>query len=267
MSNDLQQIEQASSSSDDNPLRPKNFILAIGVVALCTASLACWLLFMELIFGKVRGAKELAAYSDVTVLGSLPKDGALPPDEEKDVLGVVALNYGKTPLPKGTVLVCRLPGSDPQPKFQSALDWSLSMGGLRQFTLNVVPSLGFEPPADASPMINAVRKGSVGWFPVENRYSLAPAEQQMLQADIEALRADFDCVFIFMPDGIRRGGSFFEQLLGVSDSVVIEVGADKTPRSWLAYARNCVIAVDRPMMGLVTDASASVVRKEMNKHK
>lgn len=263
VANDLQQIERAGGAGDKNPLSIKNFILAIAGAFVCTLVVAFWLLAVEFIFGKVRGAKELGAYGDVEVLGSLPKENAVSEDDEKDVLGVVALKFCNADLPKGIVLVCRLPGSLPQPKFSKALEWSLAMAGQTYCAISVVPSMGFQPPEGCETMINTVRKGTFAWFPVANRYSFAPTELQMLQADIATLREEFDGVFLFMPDGLRRGGSFFSQLLGVSESAILEVAADVTLRSELDYVRKTVIAAGKPMMGLITGATAKVVRAEM----
>lgn len=265
--NDLQQIERAGGAGDKNPVSVKNFALAAAGAAGCTLVLAFWLLAIEMAFGKVRGADELAAHGDVDIVGSIPKPGALPEDELKDVLGVIALNYCNVELPKGIVLVCRLPGSEPQTEFRAALDWSLSMAGQRCFVLEFVSSSGFEPPEGGEPMINVVKKGSQGWFPVVNRFSFAPTELQMLQADMAAIREEFDNVFLMMPGGLRKGGSFFSQLLGACESVLVSVGADATPRSELEYVRKHVLASGKPMMGIVTGASAKVVRKEMESRK
>lgn len=264
---DLRQLERAGGAGDKNPLSIKNFALAVAGALVFTLVIAFWILAFEFLFGKVRGAKELGAYGDVEVLGSLPKDGVLPEENEKDVLGVVALRFCNAEIPKGVVLVCRLPGSPPQPKFVEALEWSVSMAGQSYFAMNIVPSFGFEHPEGGEMMINTVRKGTYGWFPVSNRYSLAPTELQMLQADLATLRGEFDGVFLMMPEGMRRGGSFLSQLLGVCESVIIEVAADGTPRSELEYARRNVIASGKPMMGLATCASAKVVRREMESFK
>ena len=133
--------------------------------------------------------------------------------------------------------------------------------------MEVVSGAGFEPPEGAEPMISAVRKGARGWFPVVNRYSLAPTELQMLQADVASLKGDFDCVLLTMPGGLRRGGNFFDQLLGVCDSALLMTGFDRTPRSALAYVRRHVVAAEKPMMGLVVGASAADVRREMEKRR
>ena len=265
--NDLQQIERAGGAGDKDPLSIKNFILAIVGAFVCTLVIAFWLLAIEFVFGKVRGAKELGAYGDMEVLGSLPKPNVMKAEDEKDVLGVVALRFCNADLPKGVVRVCRLPGSQPQTKFKEALEWSLTMAGQTCFAMSIVPSAGFTPPEDGEMMINTVRKGTYGWFQVANRYSFAPTELQMLQADIATLRAEFDGVFILMPEGLHRGGSFFSQLLGVCESAVVEVAADVTPRSELSYARRHILESGKPMMGIATGASARVVRKEMEASK
>ena len=264
---DLQQIERAGGAGDKNPLSIKNFALAIAGAFVCTMVVAFWILAFEFVLGKVRGAKELGAYGDVDILGSLPKEGALSADDEKDVLGVVALKLCNADLPKGVILVCRLPGSPHQPKFREVLEWSLTMAGQSYCVLTVVPSMGFTPPEGCESLINTFCKGPYCWFPVANRYSFAPTELQMLQADIATLREKFDGIFLLMPDGLRRGGSFFSQLLGVSESALLVVAADITPRSELEYVRRHVIESGKPMMGIVTCASAKVVLSEMEASK
>ena len=261
--NDLKQIERAGGAGDKVPWTVKNFIFAVAGAGACTLILALWLLAIEFVWGKVRGVKEMAAHGDVHVLGSLPAKGVLSEDDEKDVLGVVALRFVSADLPKGIVLVCRLPGAEEQGKFRAALDWSLTMAGAQSFALSVVGEGGFTPPEGAETMLNTVHKGMNGWFPVENRYALAPTELQMLQADLSELRKQYDHVFVMMPGGIRRGGSFFDQLLTVCDSVVLAASAGKTPRNWLSYVRRHVLAAGKPMMGIATDVSEKVVRKEM----
>lgn len=260
---DLQQIERARGASDRNPLDPKNFVFAGIAAGICTFILALWLLAIELAAGKVRDGRELALHEGITFIGSIPRPGALPEDKEKDALGVLALNFIHADLPKGIVLVARLAGAEEQPKFYEALRWSLAMSGEQAFTMDVVPHSQFTPPADGEALINAVRKGSVGWFPVDNRYSLAPTEVQMLQADLATLRADHDHVFVHMTDGIRRGGSFFDQLMGVCDSVLLFVGANATPRSAFAYVRRHLEAAGKPAMGIAVGVDAARIRREM----
>ena len=85
----------------------------------------------------------------------------------------------------------------------------------------------------------------------------------MLQADLSTLRESYDHIYIMMPEGIRRGGSFFDQVLGVCDSVFIMVGAGKTPRSSFNYVRRHIQASGKPSMGIALDASTRVVRSEM----
>ena len=264
---DLQQIERAEGADDRNPLGAKTFLIAGAGAAVCTGALIAWTVMLGLLFGKMRGAVELGAYGDVEVLGSLPARWALRKRLEKDALGVVALNFVNAKSPKGVVLVCRLKGAKPQPKFTAALDWSLSMAGQRPFYLNVVQSADFEADEGAETLINTVKKGAEGWFPVVNRYSLAPTELQMLRADLDALKADFDCIFVAMPGGLRRGGNFLSQLLGVCDSALLIAGCDRTRRRELAYVRRMATIAGKPMMGLVTNAKGRVVRREMEASK
>lgn len=265
--NDLRQIEKAGGAGDDRPISLKNFIFAAGGALVCVFVFAMWALALELMLGKVLGTKELGAYGDVDVLGALPKPGAMDEKEESDVMGVVALNFCNSELPRAVTLVYRMPGVEPQRKFRDALDWSLSMAGQRWFSLEIVPSSDFTPPEDAETLICTVRKGSRGWFPIENRYSLAPTELQMLQVDIAQLKEQADVIFLFIPEGMRRGGSFFSQVLSVCDSVLLLVEAGVTPRSWLSYVKRRIVSAERPMLGIVTGASAKAARKEMEAQK
>lgn len=260
---DLRQIERAGGAGDDRPIRGRNFLIAAGGSFVITLVVAFWILALELVFGRVRGSVEVSAWGDVHSLGSLPKPGSMGEEEEKDTLGVVALNFCNAEVPKGVVLVCRLEGAGEQPKFREALDWSLAMAGHKAFMLHLVRGADFNPPEGARSLIGAVCEDMVGWFPVENRYSLAPTELQMLKADIDEIRKGHEEVFVLMPGGFRKGGSFFDQLLGVCDSVLLIVGAEETPRSDFAYARRHATTGGRPMLGIVVDASANDVRREM----
>ena len=264
---DLKQIERAGGAADMNPRRPRNFILAIAAAVVCTLLLAVWILVFEFLFGKVTGGRELKARNEITFIGSLPRPGCVNEGEERDVLGVVALNFSSAQMPKGIVLECRLPGAEMQPKFGEVLVWSLAMAGCRSFVLEIVPHFGFTPPENGESMLNTVRCGDTGWFPVDNRYALAPTEVQMLKADLEGIRQEYEHVFLRMPDGFRRGGSFLDQLLDLSDCALVMVGAGNTSRSALSYALRHVQAKQKPVLGLAVGATAKVVRKEMEAKK
>ena len=261
--NDLRQVEQARGAGDNNPLKPKNFVMAFGGAFFGTISLAFWLIILEFYFGKLIGGGDFKAYDDILYLGALPKPGKMSEKDEKDALGVVALKFINADLPKGIVLVSRLQGADEQPKFRDALDWSLTMSGDRTFYLDVVSGSDFTPPDGSESLLCAVKKGDVGWFPVDNHYTLAPTELQMLQADLATLRGEYDHVFVRIEGGVRKGGSFFSQMLGVCDIALVVAGVGKTPRSWFTYARRCIIEADKPMMGIATGASKRMVKVEM----
>ena len=263
MAGDLHQIERSGGAGDNNPLKTKNFVMAVAAAFFCVLALGFWILMLELMFGKVIGTRELAAYDGILILGALPAPGVLPEKEEKDILGVAALNFCKSDLPKSIVLVCRLPGVPEQKAFATATDWSLSMAGKRAFMLEIVKGADFEPPEGAEPLISSFKKENMGWFPVENRYMLVSTELEMLQADLAMLRNDFDIIFIRVAEGIRRGGSFFSQLLEICDSVLVMVGARATPRSWLSYARQSIAAAGKPAMGLVTGVPPKEAEREM----
>ena len=261
--NDLRQVERADVASDNGGLAVKMIAVAVIGATICSGTLLLWVLLLEFAFGKVRGGKELAAYDSIRFVGSLPKRKGLPPGEENEVLGVVALKLLGADVPRGVMLVCRLPGVSENAEFWKVLDYTASMSGVRVFTLNVVSSSTFTPPDEAEQMIGTVKKDEKGWFPVLNRYALAPTEMEILKADLAELRNSFDTVFICMEGGFRKGGSFFDQLMSISESVVLMVGAARTPRSWFNYVRRHVETSGKPILSIATDASAKTVRKEM----
>ncbi|MBP5787286.1 MAG: hypothetical protein J6Y19_05685, partial [Kiritimatiellae bacterium] len=261
---ELQQLEPAAGAADRWPYRPENFVYAAAGAGACTGALALLTVGLGLLFGRVRGAKELAAAGDMRVLGSVPRRWGMGKKEAKEAMGVVANHFVDAPESKGVVLVCRLKGAKTLPAFEEVLDWSLTMAGLRPFTMTVVSPGSCDIPKDGTgAMVNTVRKGPKGWFPVVNRYSLAPTEIQMLKADLTALREEFDCIFLEVHGGLRRGGDFTEQLLGACDSALFVAGANRTRRSELAYAKRLAKDAGKPTMGLVTGARGRVVRKEL----
>ncbi len=261
--NDLRQIERARSGEDKGSLSTKKIVIALIADLICFGVVLVVVLIVEFLYGKVRGGKELAAYDEIRFLGSLPIPGTLPDDEAREVMGVVALKLLLPDVLKGVMLVASLPGAAKSTRFSEVLDYTATMAGKRLFSLNLVPGDNFSPPADGEQMIGVVRKEARGWFPVQNRLALAPSELEMLHADIVELRKDFDAVFIFMDGGLRKGGSFFDQLLGISEASVLVVGASQTPRSWLGYVRRHMGAAKKPMVAIATGARAKVIRAEM----
>ncbi len=262
--NDLRQVERADMAADRGGLTPKTAVLAVAGAIICVGTLLLWVVLVEFTFGKVRGGKELSVYGNMTFIGSLPKPRRLSTSEAKEILGVVALKLLGAEAPRGIMLVCRLPGSTENAEFGEVLSYTASMSGVRVFTLNVVSQDSFTPPAGAQQMVGVVRKDEQGWFPVLNRYALAPTELEMLKADLAELRNSFDTVFIRMEGGFRRGGSFFDQLLSASETAVLMVGTARTPRSWVGYVRRHVEAAGKPMLVIATDASVRTVRAEMD---
>ena len=263
IANDLRQIERTEGADGTNPMRSRNFVIAVAAAGFCTAMLGIWILALELAFGKVSGGREVAVYDDLRYLGALPVPGTMPEGAEKDVLGVIALKVSDSDVPNGVVLVSRLPGAESHPKFWETLDWTLSMAGRPAFTLEIASNADFKPPEDAETLLATVLKGQRGWFPVDNRYTLAPTELQILQADLQQLRERYDLVFLHMPSDIRRGGSFYDQLLGVCDTVLLGIGVGRTPRNWFAYARSHVAAAKKQAMAVALGEKARRVRREM----
>ena len=263
LKNDLRQIEHAGGSSDKGPFGVKQLAFSLVGAGVCVFVAMLWIVALEFVFGKVRSGREIEAYPDISFLGSLPRPGSLPEDEDREVMGVVALKMflaaEKTPV----ALVCRLPGADIRGDFAQTVDSTALMSGVNCFLLEVVSGANFTPPEGAEQMIGTVRKGVHGWFPAANRFAMAPTELQMLQADLAELTNTYGNVFVSMEGGVRTGGTFFDQLLGLCNAVILEIGSGATPRSAFGYVRRHVTSTGKPIMAMATGADAKTVRREM----
>jgi len=263
LGNDLRQIERTSGADDHGPFGTKKGVFAAGGALFGAGSLLLVVVLVELVFGKVRGGREIAAYDGIEFLGSVPAEGGLPPDEAREATRVIALKALLAAKDAKTIFACRLPGVDMGTSLSEALDYTAAMSGARCFLLDVVSQDGFAPPEGAEEMVGVVRSGQRGWFPAANRFALAPTELQMLKADIASLNESFDNVFMRIEGGVRVGGTFFDQLLELSDSVLLMVGVGRTPRRAYAYARRHLKGSGKPVMAVATGANAKSVRAEM----
>lgn len=264
LASDIQQIERAGGAGDKGIIRVKRMLLALAAAGFVTGVVLLWLLAYEFLWGRVRGGAEVAVYDDtLQFIGSVPHARRSNSEEMKGAIGVVALRFCAAGSARGNVLVFDLPGAEANPVFGSQVIWSASMSGLRVFSLKVVLGLNFEPPKGAVSMLGLYRQDGYGWFPVANRFTLAPTEQQMLTVDLAELHKEFDLVLIHVEGGARRGGSFFSQLLDLADAVLVVVGENKTTRDWFASARQMLKKSGKPGLALVTGASVKTVRKEL----
>ena len=261
--NDLRQIERSGGADDNGPLGMKKVIFAVVGAAVCAGGLLFLVVVFELLFGKVRDGREVAVYDGISYLGSLPKPGALPEDEAREAMGVVALKTLLAAKDAKTIFVCRLPGTERNMAFAEAMDFTATMSGSSSFLLDIVSHSEFSPPAGAEEMIGVVKSGQHGWFPAANRFALAPTELQLLKADIATLGESFDNVFVSIEGVVRVGGTFFDQLLELSDAVMLMVGSGSTPRSAFAYARRHVMSAGKLVMAIAANSSAKRVRKDM----
>ena len=261
--NDLRQIERTGGAGDKGPFGAKQIGLAVGGSVGIVFVAMLWVVALEFLFGKVRGGAEVAAYDEVSFLGSLPRLDALPADEDREVMGVVALKMFLSAQESQVSLVCCLPGARVRDESVQVVESTALMSGEKCFFMDVVSGADFTPPEGAEQMIGAVRSGSHGWFPAVNRFVMAPTELQILQADIESLKDSYNNIFICMEGGVRTGGTFFDQLLGICNAVILIVDARMTPRSAFAYVRRHVMASGKRIMAMATNASVKTVRSEM----
>ena len=261
--NDLRQIERSNGADDNGPLGMKKVVFAVGGAFVLAGGMLFLIVVVELLFGKVRDGREIAVYEGISFLGSLPKSGAMPEDEAREAMGVVALKALLAAKDAKTIFACRLPGADPNMAFAEAMDFTATMSGASCFLLDIASQSGFSPPEGAEEMIGVVRSGQRGWFPAANRFALAPTELQMLKADIATLSESFDNIFIRIEDVVRVGGTFFDQLLEISDAVLLMVGVGTTPRSSFAFARRHLKPSGKLVMAIAAGASAKRVRKDM----
>lgn len=263
LTNDLRQIERAKGSSDSGSFGSKRAIMAVGGAFVISGGLLFVIVMLELLFGKVRNGREVAAYGALSFLGSLPKPGVLPDEEEKEVLGVVALKMLLACKDAKTVLVCNLPGAGSHPAFTESVDFTATLSGINCFILDIVTQEAFTPPEGAEEMLGIVRSGQKGWFPASNRFAMAPTELELLKADIATVSGEFDNVFIRMESGLHVGGTFFDQLLEMCGGALLFIGDGTTPRRAFAYARRRLKDSGKMVVAITTGATAQMVRAEM----
>ena len=261
--NDLRQIERTKGSADSGPFGAKRAVFAFGGAFVLSCGVMFVVVILELLFGKVRGGREISAYSGIEFLGSLPAPGELPEEEEREAMGVVALKTLLAGKNSKTIFACRLPGTVLNDAFAKAIDFTASMSGASCFCLDIVSGDGFKPPEGAEEMISVVRSGAQGWFPVSNRFAMAPTELQMLKADVSALGESFDNVFFRVESGMHFGGTLIDQLIELADAAILLVGDGTTPRRAFAYARRHLRESRKTVMAVATGAKAKTVRAEM----
>ena len=263
LKNDLRQIERTAGADDHGPFGAKKAIVAAGAALVFAGALLIAIIVLELAFGKVYGGREIAVYDGIDFIGSLPEKGAFSPEEGREALGVVALKTLLAVKGAKTIFVCRLPGAEPHPEFAASMDYTASMSGATCFLLDIVSQDGFKPPEGAEEMIGVVRKAQHGWFPAANRFALAPTELELLKADVAALNETFENVFVRIDGFVRVGGTFFDQLVGMCEAVLLFVGEGRTTRRAFAFARRHLTASGRQVMAISTGASAKHVRAGM----
>ena len=187
----------------------------------------------------------------------------MPEAEALEVMGVVAQKALVAGKDSKNILVCRLPGVEVDRRFVEKMDYMATMAGTSSCLLDVVSQNGFTPPEGVEQMLGVVRSGAHGWFPVSNRFAMAPTELELLRVDLVTLGETFDNVFIRMEGGIRVGGTFFDQLLGLCGGALLLVGTGRTPRAVFAYARRHLKASGKPVFAIATGAKANTIKKEM----
>jgi uncharacterized protein involved in exopolysaccharide biosynthesis len=261
--NDLRQIERSNGADDNGPFGSKKAIFAFGGAFVVAGGMLFVIIVLELLFGKVRDGREIAIYDGISYLGSIPKSGSMPEDEAREAMGVVSLKTLLAVKDAKTIFACRLPGAEPNMTFAETMDFTATMSGASSFLLDIVAQPNFTPPEGAEEMIGVVRNGQRGWFPAVNRFALAPTELQMLKADIASLVESFDNIFIRIEGVVRVGGTFFDQLLELSDAVLLMVGAGTTPRSSFAFARRHLKPSGKLVMAIAAGSDAKRVRKDM----
>ncbi len=261
--NDLRQIERSNGADDNGPFGSKKAIFAFGGAFVVAGGMLFVIVVLELLFGKVRDGREIAIYDGMSYLGAIPKSGSMPEDEAREAMGVVALKTMLAVKDAKTIFACRLPGAEPNMTFAETMDFTATMSGASSFLLDIVAQPNFTPPEGAEEMIGVVRNGQRGWFPAVNRFALAPTELQMLKADIASLVESFDNIFIRIEGVVRVGGTFFDQLLELSDAVLLMVGAGTTPRSSFAFARRHLKPSGKLVMAIAAGSDAKRVRKDM----
>ncbi len=233
VSGDLAQVERATSGRVAPPLSKKNVALGVAGGLFAGGGLWALLVLLDILFGRVRGAREVACYLGVRSLGALDRKGRLPAGvDHRDALDRVCYRIERETVGKAVVFAGLLPGGRFVPELGDAMRWSLAMSGRRVVTVDIVPARSFEAPEGAEQLSSVCLKGDRGWFARVSRYALSPSETKLLGEDIATLRSRYDLVILRCLEPIHSA-IFLRQALGLGESAMFYVGSRRTPRLFL----------------------------------
>lgn len=246
---DLTQVERAQGGRVASPYDRKNFLLGLGGGLAAAGGLLALLVLLDVLFGRVRNAREVGCYVGVRLLGAaVPKARCPRGVAYKDALDRICFKIERATAANAVHFMGLLPGGTFVEELGEAMHWSLTMSGRRVVLVDVVPAKTFREPEGAEILTAVYLKGGQGWFARANPQALSPSETKLLGEDLAALRARFDLVLLRCAEPVASA-LFLRQMLEIADASLFHVGAGATPRRFLRLlAREGEAAGKEPMI-------------------
>ena len=242
-------------TAEETPLRTRKKTVAVVLGAGVAAGLVTLLVvLLDVLFGRVRDAREVAFDPEARVLGSLP-----PPEvpfaseqEEKRALDGIYYRFNREAGERRTVLVARLPGAAYSRPLHDVFDWNCAMGGRRFLRIEIVAAQDFAVTDDLRPLGGLLLKGASAFFPVQDVSRLSPGELQLLANDVKTLGETYDVFVLGRRLPLSNHSIYFEQMLRFCDCAVLFVGAHRTPRASLRQALLRRKEAGKPLFAVVS---------------
>lgn len=233
VSGDLAQVERATSGRLEPPVNKKNITLGVCGGLFCGGGLWTLLVLLDVLFGRVRGAREVACYLGVKTLGAITRKEHFPADVDyAHALNRVCFGLEQETAGKSVVFAGLLPGGRFVPELGEAMRWNLAMSGRRTATIDIVSAKSFEAPDGAEQMLSVCLKDDRGWFARASRQALSPSETKLLGEDIAELRKRYDMVILRCLEPVYST-MFLHQALEIGDAAMFYAGSRRTPRLFL----------------------------------
>ncbi len=256
--------ERAETAYGENPLRKNNLAIGLFIALALTAFLATFMVLMEYFFGRVEGARELTLFEELHYLGSMPDSEDHFPSEasKKIILSGLCSRFIAAVGESHVMISGALRGGRVVPSFFETLEWHYAMAGKRMLLLNMVLAGDIDETmsAECEDTGIVVYSGNRGILPVASKIFLSPSELELLRIDLQTLRKTYDLIVI-RHYASPRNSMITTQLGKICDSLLLAVGAGKTPRRHLRAVMTLCEEIQLPIRTIL---SGKFDRKEKN---
>ncbi len=217
-----------------SPNRRSVYLLAVFLSFFIIALLTMAVLFYELIFGKIKSVQEMRLITSGDALGEIPSENH-PKITEPAVQSAMLASFNalKTALEnKKMLFISELDETECSEKTIAYWLEHFGVNGVKVFRLKIVPAKlreKFQFPSIKGPqrapyeeeLICIEKFANRGIFVHSDDLFLAPAECNLLQADLTLLENHYDLLILELAEPCSKSGQLFAQISGLADYSVL----------------------------------------------